>query len=934
MSTGMIERGFKMDYSKTINLPKTDFPMRANLPNREPEIQAWWDEIGIYEKVQERQKGKPKFVLHDGPPYANGDIHIGHALNKILKDIIIRFKSMNGYDAPYVPGWDTHGLPIEQAIIKSQNLDRHKMDVLEFREKCKEYALHYVNRQREQFKRLGVRGDWNNPYLTLMPEYEAEQIRVFGQMAKKGYIYKGLKPVYWSPSSETALAEAEIEYKDKRSPSIYVKFPVKDGKGLLSNEKTYFVIWTTTPWTLPANMAVAVHPDYTYVLVEADGEQYVVAEGLLEQVKKAVGWERVNVRQKFVGKQLEGIVCRHPFADYDRDSLVVLGEHVTLDAGTGCVHTAPGHGEDDFYVGQKYGLPVLSPVDDKGYFTEEAPGFAGLFYDDANKKITEKLQNEGMLLKLDFITHQYPHDWRTKQPVIFRATEQWFASIDGFREVMLNEIKNVRFTPPWGEQRLYNMIQERRDWCISRQRVWGVPIPIFYCADCGEIIVNDETIEHVAGIVEKEGSSAWFARPVEELVPPGLKCPACSGTTFTKETDIMDVWFDSGSSHAAVLKRHPDLTWPADMYLEGSDQYRGWFNSSISTAVATTGKAPYRQVLSHGFTLDGEGRKMSKSLGNVIAPQDVMKQLGADILRLWVASVDYMADVRISDSILKQIAEVYRKIRNTFRFMLGNLYDFDPKANRVPYSDLPDLEQYMLHRLQEVEKRTIQAYDAYEFHVVYHTLNNFCTVELSQFYFDISKDILYTQGTDAPERRAVQTVLYEVLHSLVRLVAPILPHTAEEVWRHAPGTEVISVQLTDMPTEQRVSLDKATVERWHKFMELRDVVLKALEDARKEKVIGTSLAASVDLYPDEETYALLSQFQHLDKLFIVSQVTLHPPGAEIRAHQEVPLLVAVKHASGEKCERCWVVSPEVGTDAKHPTLCRRCADAVEKYYTA
>lgn len=921
-----------MDYSKSINLPKTDFPMRGNLPKREPEIQAWWDEIGIYEKVQERQKGKPKFVLHDGPPYANGDIHIGHALNKILKDIIVRFKSMNGFDAPYVPGWDTHGLPIEQAIIMSQNLDRHKMDVLEFREKCKAYALSYVDRQREQFKRLGVRGDWNNPYLTLHPEYEAEQIRVFGQMAKKGYIYKGLKPVYWSPSSETALAEAEIEYKDKRSPSIYVKFPVKDGKGLVPHDKTYFVIWTTTPWTLPANMAVAVHPDYTYVLVEVDGQQYVVAEGLLAQVKAAIGWEQADVRQKFVGKQLEGIVCRHPFADYERDSLVVLGEHVTLDAGTGCVHTAPGHGEDDFYVGQKYGLPTLSPIDDKGYFTEEAPGFAGMFYDEANKKITEKLHNEGMLLKLDFITHQYPHDWRTKKPVIFRATEQWFASIDGFRDAMLKEIKNVRFTPPWGEQRLYNMIQERRDWCISRQRVWGVPIPIFYCADCGEIIVNDDTIEHVARIVEKEGSSAWFARTVEELVPPGLKCPACSGTTFTKETDIMDVWFDSGSSHAAVLRRHPDLQWPADMYLEGSDQYRGWFNSSISTAVATTGKAPYRQVLSHGFTLDGEGRKMSKSLGNVIAPQDVMKQLGADILRLWVASVDYTADVRISDSILKQIAEVYRKIRNTFRFLLGNLYDFDPQKNRVAYGDLPELEQFMLHRLQEVEKRTIQAYDSYEFHLVYHTLNNFCTVELSQFYFDISKDILYTQGTDAPERRAVQTVLYEVLHSLVRLVAPILPHTAEEVWKHAPGTDVISVQLTDMPTGQRVSLTQETVERWHKFLELRDVVLKALEDARKEKVIGTSLAAAVDLYPDEATYELLRKFQNLDKLFIVSQVTLHPPGSPVRAHQTVPLLVAVKQAEGEKCERCWIVTPEVGTHPTHPTLCHRCADAVEKYY--
>ncbi|OUM87740.1 MAG: isoleucine--tRNA ligase [Bacillus thermozeamaize] len=922
-----------MDYSKTINLPQTDFPMRGNLPKREPEIQAWWEEVDIYRKVQERQKGKPKFILHDGPPYANGDIHIGHAMNKILKDIIVRFKTMSGFDAPYVPGWDTHGLPIEQAIIKSQKLDRHKMDVLEFREKCKEYALSYVERQREQFKRLGVRGDWKNPYLTLDPAYEAEQIRLFGQMAKKGYIYKGLKPVYWSPSSETALAEAEIEYYDKRSPSIYVKFPVKDGKGLLPTERTFVVIWTTTPWTLPANLAVAVHPDFTYVLVQAGEEQYVIAEGLLSQVQAAIGWEQVEVKRKFPGKQLEGVVCRHPFADYQRDSLVILGEHVTLDAGTGCVHTAPGHGEDDFYVGQKYGLGVLSPVDDKGYFTEDAPGFAGMFYEEGNKAITAKLEAEGMLLKLDFITHQYPHDWRTKKPVIFRATEQWFASIDGFREQMLEEIRNVRFTPRWGEQRLYNMIHDRRDWCISRQRVWGVPIPIFYCADCGEIIIDDATIEHIAQLFEREGSSAWFARSAEELIPPGFACPSCSGSSFTKETDIMDVWFDSGSSHAAVLKKREELAWPADMYLEGSDQYRGWFNSSISTSVATTGQAPYRQVLSHGFTLDGEGRKMSKSLGNVIVPQKVMEQLGADILRLWVASVDYTGDVRISDNILKQIAEVYRKIRNTFRFLLGNLYDFDPQAHRVPLTDLPELEQYMLHRLQEVEKRTFQAYEAYEFHLVYHTINNFCTVDLSQFYFDISKDVLYTQGTDAPERRAVQTVLFEVLHSLVRLVAPILPHTAEEVWRHAPGTEAISVQLTDMPRENRITLGQEVVQRWQQFMELRDVVLKALEDARKEKVIGTSLAASVDLYPDEETHQLLSHFQNLEKLFIVSHVTLHPPGAEIRAHQTVPLLVAVKHADGEKCERCWTITPEVGTHPVHRALCRRCAEAVEKYYS-
>lgn len=921
-----------MDYSKTINLPQTSFPMRGNLPQREPDIQAWWDEIEIYKLVQEKNKGKPRFVLHDGPPYANGDIHIGHALNKILKDFIVRYKSMSGFDAPYIPGWDTHGLPIEQAIIKSQNLDRHQIDVLEFRKKCEEYALSFVERQREQFKRLGVRGDWENPYLTLTPEYEARQLRLFGEMAKKGYIYKGLKPVYWSPSSETALAEAEIEYHDKRSPSIYVKFPVQDGKGLLPQERTYVVIWTTTPWTLPANQAVAVHPEFTYTLVEVEGEQFLVAEGLLPQVKEAVGWRELNVKGSYKGKELEGVVLRHPFSDYQREPKVVLGEHVTLDAGTGCVHIAPGHGEDDFLVGQKYGLEVLSPVDDKGRFTHEAPGFEGMFYDDANKLITEKLKNEGKLLHMGFLTHQYPHDWRTKQPVIFRATEQWFASIDGFRETMLEEIGRVRWTPAWGEQRLYNMVRDRSDWCISRQRVWGVPIPVFYCDGCGAVLLNDQTLERVAQIVEKEGSSAWFARTAAELLPEGTTCSECGSSSFTKEKDIMDVWFDSGSSHDAVLRGREDLKWPADLYLEGSDQYRGWFNSSLSTSVAVYGKAPYQQVLSHGFTLDGEGRKMSKSLGNVVVPQEVIQRLGADILRLWVASVDYTADVRISDDILKQIAEVYRKIRNTLRFMLGSLYDFDPARHRVQEERYSDLDRYMLYRLLEVEKRCLEAYENYHFHVVYHVLNNFCTVELSQFYFDISKDTLYTQGTDAVERRAVQTVIYECLLSLARLICPILPHTAEEVWKHIPGEKELSVQLAEMPKGRKPLLNQEQVQKWRRFLELRDIVLKALEDARKEKVIGTSLAASLDLFPDQETWELLQTFSSLDKLFIVSHVTLHHPDAEIRQGMKTPLLVAVKHAAGEKCERCWTVTPEVGTVEKHPTLCVRCADAVEKYY--
>lgn len=595
----------KVDYGKTLNLPSTKFPMRGNLPKAEPEMQQWWEEIDVYKKVREHRKGKPKFILHDGPPYANGDIHIGHALNKVLKDIIVRFKTMQGYDSPYVPGWDTHGLPIEQAIANSDKVDRKKMSVSEFREYCKEYALKWVDKQKQQFKRLSIRGDWNAPYVTLDPMYEAMQIRLFGDMVKKGYIYKGLKPVYWSPSSESALAEAEIEYKDKRSASIYVAFDVKDGKGVLPQDAS-IVIWTTTPWTLPANLGISVHPEYDYVLVEADGRKFVLADGLLDAATKEIGWNSVNKLQTFKGTVLEGVTCQHPF--YDRESLVMTGEHVTLEAGTGCVHTAPGHGEDDFEIGKKYGLDVLCPVDDQGKFTADAPGFEGIYYDKANKMITEMLETSGHLLKLGFIEHQYPHDWRTKKPVIFRATEQWFASIDQFRQKMLEEIKRIRWTPSWGEVRLGNMIADRGDWCISRQRTWGVPIPIFYCRKCNTPLVNDETIEHIASIFEREGSNAWFKRDESQLLPEGTVCE-CGHAQFRKETDIMDVWFDSGSSHTSVLKTREELNWPADLYLEGSDQYRGWFNSSLITAVATQGEAPYKGILSHGFTLDGEGRQ-------------------------------------------------------------------------------------------------------------------------------------------------------------------------------------------------------------------------------------------------------------------------------------------------------------------------------------
>jgi isoleucyl-tRNA synthetase len=923
-----------MDYSKTLSLPKTDFPMRGNLPTREPQIQARWDEQEIYRKVQERTKGRPAFILHDGPPYANGNIHIGHALNKILKDFIVRYKSMAGFCAPYVPGWDTHGLPIEQAIINAEGLDRRNIEVNDFRKRCEAYAWSYIEKQRDQFKRLGVRGDWENPYVTLKPEYEARQIRIFGEMAKKGYIYKGLRCVYWSPSSETALADAEIEYKDKRSPSIYVSFQVTDGKGKLDTD-TGVVIWTTTPWTIPANLAISLHPELEYNVVKADGRKFLLASGLLEAAAKEIGWENVEVLAAFKGRELEGVVTKHPF--YDRPSPLILGEHVTLDAGTGCVHTAPGHGEDDFNVGQKYGLGVLCPVDHEGKMTAEAPGFEGMFYEDANKAVTQKLEEAGALLKLGFITHSYPHDWRTKKPVIYRATEQWFASIDGFREQMLEAIKNVQWIPHWGETRLANMVADRGDWCISRQRVWGVPIPIFYCKSCNEPVINDTTIDHIAELFRKEGSSVWFAREASELVPPGLACEKCGCKEFRKETDIMDVWFDSGSSHEAVLREREELNWPADLYLEGSDQYRGWFNSSLSTAVAVYGTAPYKAVLSHGFALDGEGRKMSKSLGNVVVPQEVIDKLGADILRLWVASVDYQADVRISDAILNQIAEVYRKIRNTFRFLLGNLNGFDPAKDRVPYEQLGELDRYVLAKAAQVVKRVRKAYDDYQFHTVFHAVHNFCVIDLSAFYLDICKDRLYVEAPNSSKRRAAQTVMYDCLLNLVKLVAPILPHTADEVWSYIPGVAEESVQLTDMPeaNEQHLGFAADMESKWDAFLAVRDEVLKAMEEARRNKVFGNSVDAKLALYPQtEEVARVLSAMDDLADLFIVAHVDLHPHGASVPAEAAAleGISVVVAPADGVKCERCRVVKQDVGADSAHPSLCKRCATIVHEHY--
>lgn len=920
-----------MDYRDTLNLPQTDFPMRGNLPQKEPEILKKWEEKKIYERVQKAREGRELFILHDGPPYANGDIHLGHALNKILKDIIVRYKTMAGYNVPYVPGWDTHGLPIEQQVIKKLGLNRHAVSTLEFRKKCKEYAEKYVEIQKEQFKRLGVRGDWDNPYLTLEKEYEAEQIGVFGEMAKKGYIYKGLKPVYWCPTCETALAEAEIEYADKKSPAVFVKFPVKDGQGLLDSKNCYVVIWTTTPWTIPANLAIAVHPEFVYVQAKDGDEHLVVAKELVENLREIWG-KGLEIEKTFTGKELEGIVCKHPL--FERDSVVICGEHVTLDQGTGCVHTAPGHGEDDFIVGKQYGLPVLCPVDHQGKFMDEGGPYAGMKVDKANAFIIEDLDSAGLLIHTEKIKHSYPHCWRCKNPIIFRATEQWFASIDGFREKALEEIEKVKWIPAWGKDRIYNMIAERGDWCISRQRTWGVPIPIFYCESCGKEIITDETIKKVQEVFRKEGSDAWFARPVEELLPEGLACE-CGGTKFRKETDIMDVWFDSGTSHVGVLKQRPDLAWPADMYLEGSDQHRGWFNSSLSTSVAAFGRAPYKAVLTHGFLVDEKGRKMSKSLGNGVDPLQVVRDMGADILRLWVSSADYRNDVAASPRIMNQMVEAYRKIRNTLRFMLGNLYDFDPAVNCLPYRKLEEIDRWILLKLGKIIEKVIKAYEDYEFHVVYHTIHNFCTVELSSIYLDIVKDRVYVEAKDSILRRGAQTVMYEILNALVRLLAPILVFTADEIWSYIPGVkEGSDVQIEEMPECNPEWLDDELAQKWDKILALRNDITKALEIARQEKLINHSLKAKVDLYPDEKQYELLKGIDNLAEIAIVSQLQIHEPGEEcpenaLQSESLEGVGIVVSAASGSKCERCWMYSQKVGENEQYPDLCPRCLRIVQ-----
>lgn len=913
-----------MDYSETLNLPKTKFPMRANLPQREPQILARWEEMDINGLAAKRAAGRPKFILHDGPPYANGNIHLGTALNKVLKDIVNKYKYMRGYDTPYVPGWDTHGLPIEHAAIKNLGLDRAKISTAELRRRCADYALHFMAVQREEFKRLGVRGDWDHPYLTLNPEYEAKQIEVFGAMAQKGYIYKGLKPVYWCTTCETALAEAEVEYQEADSDSLYVKFPLKSdptGKltALAPQDKISFVIWTTTTWTLPANLAICLNPRFEYALIESGGEFLVMAKDLVDEVMKVTGRRAERILGTFRGDELEGIECWHPFVE--RPSLIILGEHVTLDAGTGCVHTAPGHGLEDFEVGQKYKLPILNPVNGKGVFTEEAGKFAGLPVREATEPIVNELKERGALLHFGTIRHQYPHCWRCKSPVLFLATEQWFASVEAFRDATLEAIQNVKWYPAWGAERISAMVRERSDWCISRQRVWGVPIPIFYCEKCGQELITPESIAAVRDLFRREGSNGWFTHDAAEILPPGTVCAKCGHDKFRKETDTMDVWFDSGSSHLAVLDTRPELEWPCDLYLEGSDQHRGWFQSSLLTAVAVRGRAPYRAVLTHGYVVDGEGRKMSKSLGNVIAPQEIIKEFGADILRLWVASSDFKSDIRLSREILLQLAEVYRKIRNTARFLLGNLYDFDPAKDRVPYEQLTELDRWALLSLTRLVEKVTDAYENYEYHLLYHALHNFSTLDMSAFYLDVIKDRLYCNAPDAPERRAAQTVLYEVLATLVRLIAPVLTFTAEEIWEYVPGRDKEeSVQLAAWPEVNPQYLDEELEARWRVLLELREDVAKALEMARQEGLIGTSLRARVDLWFPEKlgpAYSVIKEYaEFLPTLFIVSQAVLHGPD-EAAPDEALELAhfpgarCRVSLAAGEKCERCWMYHEDV-----------------------
>ena len=921
------------DYTGSLNLPRTTFPMRGALPQREPDMLKEWEEMGLYQKILERNEGKPLFILHDGPPFSNGNIHMGTAMNKILKDIITKNKMMTGYKVPFTPGWDNHGMPIESAIIKQNKLDRKKMEIHEFRSACEKFAQKYIDIQRNSFRRLGVLADWEKPYTTMSPEFEAEEVKVFGKMFEKGYIYKGLKPVYWCNHDETALAEAEIEYRDDQCTSIYVKFAVKNDNGKLDTvENTYFVIWTTTTWTLPGNLAIALHPRDSYAVVKAaNGERYIVAEALVEATMKAGSIESYEVVATYPGSFFEYMTAQHPFLD--RESLLVNAEYVTMDSGTGCVHTAPGFGADDYVTCRRYNMDIIVPVDDKGYQTADAGKFAGMYYEESNKAILADMTESGALFASSEFTHSYPHCWRCKQPIIFRATPQWFCSVDAFKEDAVKACEAVTWNPAWGGERISQMVRERADWCISRQRHWGLPIPVFYCEDCKKPLCDDATIARISDIFAKEGSNAWYKKDVYELIPEGYVCPHCGGTHFFKETDTLDGWFDSGSSHFVVLKDENDQRWPADLYLEGGDQYRGWFQASLLTAVGAKGSgAPFKEVLTHGWVVDGEGKAMHKSIGNVILPEDMIKKYGADLVRLWVASSDYRVDVRVSDAIFAQLSEAYRKIRNTARIILANIgdngTDFDPDTDAVAPADMLALDKWALSRLNKLVADCEKAYADYDFHIVMQAVINFCTTDMSKLYIDITKDRVYVSKKESFERRSAQSALYLILSAVTRIIAPVLTYTANEIWKimpHASGENAQHVMLNDMPTVCDYGFGE-DIEDYNKLFTLRDGIMKALELARADKKIGKSLDAKITLYAEGENKLLLDRFaSELTAICIVSAVTVSGEAAPADAFvgEGGGVAVLVENADGEKCDRCWMYTTDIVEDGEG-RICRRC----------
>ncbi|MQA28911.1 MAG: isoleucine--tRNA ligase [Luteitalea sp.] len=956
------------EWKETVNLPRTEFPMKASLPASEPQTLARWAAMNLYGRIRDARKGAPKFVLHDGPPYANGNIHMGTALNKILKDLVVKSRSMAGFDAPYVVGYDCHGLPIELQVDRELGAKKRTMSTADFCRACRAYAERFIGSMTDQFQRLGVLGTWDQPYLTMDFRYQAAIARAFGRFVEQALVYKGKKPVHWCIHCRTALAEAEVEYENHSSPSIYVEFPLAPESagelgsrvpGLAARDVSV-LIWTTTPWTIPSNMAIAFHPEFDYAAYDVDGRAVIVAEALAGQVAAAAGRTFGEPIARMKGEQLERIRFRHPL--YTRDSIGVLGEYVTLDAGTGAVHTAPGHGADDFSTGMRYGLDVYAPIGPAGHFLDTVELFGGMRVFDANPRIEEALKARGRLWHRETISHQYPHCWRCHNPVIFLATSQWFITLDaegqsviGNRRSAIDELgsgigdqdsaarrtlrgaaldaidRDVKWTPPWGHDRMYNMVAHRPDWCISRQRAWGVPIPAVDCTACGEALVTAELVERTAAVFEQYGADAWYERPTEEFIPPGLSCPACGGTSFEREMNILDVWFDSGSSHEAVLSVRPDLTWPADMYLEGSDQHRGWFQSSLLVGLGTRGRPPYREVLTHGFIVADDGRKMSKSLGNSIAPQDIIKQSGADILRLWVSMSDYTQELRLGKEVLARAVEAYRKIRNTMRYLIANLYDFDPKSDLVPVAELEEVDRYILSRYAEMGGRILRAYDAYEYGTIFQALSGFATVDLSAFYADVSKDRLYTFAARSHARRSGQTAMYRMADGLTRLLAPILSFTADELWRFLPGPREDSVHIALFPSRHELEAlcDRGLLERWTTLTALRERVLAEIEPLRKDKHIGSSLQAKVVLSVTVPELAALEPYAaQLPMLFIVSEVELRPAPADVEAHGEVEPRVRIERAGGVKCERCWRYVPAVSTDPAWAGLCERCHDAL------